>query len=1418
MNKSFKFIPVLFFLIICSVFVSAADLTSGLINAYDFKNNQNSSDISGNGHHLIERGGSYTTNGFRINGMLERLDVPNVIVNDSNTFSIVTKMNIENFEDGYLYFYKENNAISPPFDGFQFVQWGNSAATGIAVRFRNSSNWENVNFYGNPIFNFNVNYTLGMSFNNSIIKIYINGIKIKEGSVNFNKIDTKSNRIIIGSDTYSKFNITFSNWGAYNRVLTDTEFLAFHNNVLFNNTVPTTPTGSTISKTPTVVTATGAGSTDADSDAITYYYEFRCASAGGTILQAYSTDNTWTRTAACAGTSTVYANIKAYDGYNYSTSAETESVVLNILPTTPTGSSISKTTTVVTATGAGSTDADGDSITYYYEFRCTSAGGTLLQAYSTDNTWTRTAACAGTSTVYANIKAYDGYNYSTSAETESVVLNIIPTTPTGSSISSFTGFGNIITATGAGSTDADGDPITYYYTFRCNSTGGTIIQSESTTNTYTVTNACGNDATLYVGIRAYDGISYSSSAEYESTDLPTVSVSYPIIDQTNLKYSFNVTHDLDTYLTTCSATTNSTNVTCAPNAGLNNITCTVNSATETYGDVKISPYCTYNTQSINLTEEVVFFDNINPIITVNSNSPSILNTSSYYNVTSNPVIFNYTFSDTNLYGYNLTCYNTTDEIEFTNQSLGISSPYNLLNYKVFTNPGVKTCKLLVADSHTVNVFESDVQKVKENIFSSKIESIKVDDIEIKFDNYKSDLQLKTMDYEIKTDRVSPIFELEDKVIVEDIKTLEVHVEDIKTLEVHVESETEYVNIYYDIVYTGNAYKVLDHGYEGHAVILPNNNLKNGYWIDAEDEFNNSIVNYEIDKSNNKISYHVMVDKNKLNSENKIYKTDSIGGLNIVELDYDITILPGREINITAIYNTNPIPVNVNITRLSNTYQYNLTTPGIIPFMCGISTIKIYNNSFTDIIYEYLSNDCNYENYSVNFYDIILDVNVYSKYNEQKIYGANITVNSSSESFTLFDNPGKFYLAKDELYSINVKTNNTFYTETFQKSENGEYKVDVYLDTNLTMNLKDEFTKNNFNISSPDDIILYTYCLDGSSYSVNINSVSFNYVSACDVDKLRFSVNYLTDSYYRTILMDQINISNENLTIWLVDLETSTLFFNTFQNYSLTDQLSNAKLYLTKNIEGTTYVITSDYFNVETKVGTYLLYGEQYTIIVESDEDGQKNLGFYTADSTGDKLIKYFSLQLQPSDVILYDNTLFYITYDNSTGSDRYLITYNASNVTTANLYIYNDSVDNGLIYYNELTSDNGTFIYTPLETELNLSKPFRINITNSDSKVTTFNGNLIGKQVGTFVLDIILMGYVTPMFLALFLVVILSCIALIFTFNTASIGGIFFVGIAWVFSWLGFLNNKEINVWIGTAALSLAIIIAIGNLIKNRYR
>jgi len=220
------------------------------------------------------------------------------------------------------------------------------------------------------------------------------------------------------------------NWNVWTRAVDNSDNqdnAEFLNRFAIVNASPTTPTTLTLNspKVGENLIATGSGSTDAENDAITYYYRFY-NQTDGVERQAYSTDNSYVIAIADAHDN-IIVDVKAYDGYGYSSEKENSIIIGNTVPTAPTTLTLNspKVGENLTATASGSTDNDNDTITYYYKFYNIQDAATR-QAYSTDNSYVIAVADAhDTITVYS--KAYDGYEYSGEKTGEKAVTNSPPT-------------------------------------------------------------------------------------------------------------------------------------------------------------------------------------------------------------------------------------------------------------------------------------------------------------------------------------------------------------------------------------------------------------------------------------------------------------------------------------------------------------------------------------------------------------------------------------------------------------------------------------------------------------------------------------------------------------------------------------------------------------------------------------------------------------------------------------------------------------------------------------------------------------------------------------------------------------------------------------------------------------------------------
>jgi len=263
------------------------------------------------------------------------------------------------------------------------------------------------------------------------------------------------------------------------------------------NRKPSNPTSAnltpTIAYTDTLFSCNASGSTDADLDPITYYYEFR---KGATKLQNYSTNNIYScSSVGCNKNDNITCYAKAFDSTDFSVGEKASNSVriLNSLPTQPTSVSLQPTivytNTLFSCNASNSTDADNDALTYYFEFR---KPGTTLRTYSTNNSYSCSlVGCNKNDNITCYAKAYDLTNYSAEKASNSVVvLNSIPSQPTVDVVPNEPKItDNLFCNITKLSSDIDGDSLTYKYKWYKNN----ILQAGLTGNIVNSSNLAKND-------------------------------------------------------------------------------------------------------------------------------------------------------------------------------------------------------------------------------------------------------------------------------------------------------------------------------------------------------------------------------------------------------------------------------------------------------------------------------------------------------------------------------------------------------------------------------------------------------------------------------------------------------------------------------------------------------------------------------------------------------------------------------------------------------------------------------------------------------------------------------------------------------------------------------------------------------------
>lgn len=239
--------------------------------------------------------------------------------------------------------------------------------------------------------------------------------------------------------------------------------------VTINNQLPTAVVnGPYSSSKSTAIHFSSYGTSDPESDALSYHWDF----GDGTTSIEPSPNHTYNITGNYVVTLTVN------DGYGDSVPATTTATINNRIPTANTGGPYSGyKQTAITFDGSDSQDPDGDVLSYQWDFGdgTSGTGVTPVHSYSNSGTYTVT------------LMVTDGEANSALASTTVSIVNRAPLANLGGQ------YGDVykndpVSFDGSGSTDADGDALSYQWNFGDGNTGTGInpVHSYANAGTYTI--------------------------------------------------------------------------------------------------------------------------------------------------------------------------------------------------------------------------------------------------------------------------------------------------------------------------------------------------------------------------------------------------------------------------------------------------------------------------------------------------------------------------------------------------------------------------------------------------------------------------------------------------------------------------------------------------------------------------------------------------------------------------------------------------------------------------------------------------------------------------------------------------------------------------------------------------------------------
>ena len=229
----------------------------------------------------------------------------------------------------------------------------------------------------------------------------------------------------------------------------------------------------------TVVTLDGTASSDANSDPLTYKWVLLSKPTGSAAALSSATSAKPTLTADLAGSyvATLVVNDGKVDSA-ISTIAITATAA-NAAPVANAGMNQSVVVAnLVTLDGSASSDANGDTLTYKWTLLSKPTGSVAVLSSSTTQKPTLTADLAGT--YVASLIVNDGKVDSTVVATTitAAALNAAPVANAGTTQTVTAG--TLVTLTGAASTDANGDALTYKWTLTTKPSGSAAVLSSAT--------------------------------------------------------------------------------------------------------------------------------------------------------------------------------------------------------------------------------------------------------------------------------------------------------------------------------------------------------------------------------------------------------------------------------------------------------------------------------------------------------------------------------------------------------------------------------------------------------------------------------------------------------------------------------------------------------------------------------------------------------------------------------------------------------------------------------------------------------------------------------------------------------------------------------------------------------------------------
>jgi hypothetical protein len=229
----------------------------------------------------------------------------------------------------------------------------------------------------------------------------------------------------------------------------------------------------------------GTGSSDPDGDPLLFAWSFVTVPTGSTLTDADITGAFSNSASFTPDVSGIFVlGLGAYDGIDYGTDTviiQVGSTSGNNVPVADAGTDQSvQSGATVSLNASGSTDADGDPLSYFWVFDQLPTGSTLTDL---DISQTGTAAASFVPDVNGVYTLMVGVSDSMDYDTDTVDITVSTTTSNNAPVADAganqaLNLGDSATLDASGSSDADGDPLTYAWVFGSLPNGSALVDTD----------------------------------------------------------------------------------------------------------------------------------------------------------------------------------------------------------------------------------------------------------------------------------------------------------------------------------------------------------------------------------------------------------------------------------------------------------------------------------------------------------------------------------------------------------------------------------------------------------------------------------------------------------------------------------------------------------------------------------------------------------------------------------------------------------------------------------------------------------------------------------------------------------------------------------------------------------------------------